>query len=153
LDIDLRGRHIVLVCLILVLLTAGHASAETRNGTIGEIIPISGTAPAADMIYLFMTGPGVPPYGSRMDGSISPVVRENRIHLPRFLLKKTGGHMQADRTDFMRACPGAPHGVCRNSTRSQRCPSRNTLFKPRGFLHGRSQPGLFLHDQSLPGHR
>ena len=72
-DIDLPGRHIVLVCLFLVLLAAGHASAEARNGTIGEIIPFSGTASAADMIYLFMTGPGVPPSGSRMDSSISPV--------------------------------------------------------------------------------
>jgi PEGA domain len=72
--IDLSGRHIVLVCLFIGLLAAGHASAEARNGTIGDIIPFSGTAPAADMIYLFMTGPGVPPNGSRMDSSISPVM-------------------------------------------------------------------------------
>ena len=72
-DIDFPASHI-LVCLFFVLLTAGHASAEAGNGTIGENIPFSGTAPAADMIYLFMTGPGVPPYGSRMDSSISPVI-------------------------------------------------------------------------------
>jgi len=64
----------VLFCLFLALLATGHAAAEVRNGTIGEIIPFSGTAPTADMVYLFMTGPGVPPQGSRMDNSISPVV-------------------------------------------------------------------------------
>lgn len=72
--IDFPNRTILLFCLILVLLTAGHASAETRNGTIGEVIPVSGTAPTADMVYLFMTGPDVPSQGSRMDSSISPVV-------------------------------------------------------------------------------
>lgn len=64
----------MLLCLLLILFTAGYASAESRNGTIGDVIPLSGTAPGVDVIYLFMTGPGVPQYGSRMDSSVSPVI-------------------------------------------------------------------------------
>jgi hypothetical protein len=74
LHIKFPNRSILLFCLILVLLTAGNASAEVMNGTIGEVIPVSGTAPTADMVYLFMTGPVIPSQGSRMDSSISPVV-------------------------------------------------------------------------------
>ena len=66
--------QIVLLCLFFLLFTAGYASAESRNGTIGDIIPLFGTAPGVDGIYLFMTGPGVPQYGSRMDSSVSPVI-------------------------------------------------------------------------------
>ncbi len=73
-QIRFPNRPVILFCLLLVLLTAGHASAEVRNGTIGEVIPLSGTAPTADVVYLFMTGPDVPSQGSRMDSSISPVV-------------------------------------------------------------------------------
>ncbi len=72
--IKFPNRPVILFCLILAILTAGHASAEVRNGTIGEIIPLSGTAPTSDIVYLFMTGPDVPSQGSRMDSSISPVV-------------------------------------------------------------------------------
>jgi hypothetical protein len=67
-------QQIVLLCLFLLIFTAGCASAESRNGSIGDIIPLSGTAPGVDVIYLFMTGPGVPQYGSRMDSSVSPVI-------------------------------------------------------------------------------
>jgi len=73
-QIKFPNRPVILCCLLLVLLTAGHASAAVRNGTIGEVIPLSGTAPTADTVYLFMTGPGVPSQGARMDSSISPVV-------------------------------------------------------------------------------
>jgi hypothetical protein len=67
-------QQIILLCFFLLLFTAGYVSAESRNGTIGDIIPLSGTAPGVDVIYLFMTGPGVPQYGSRMDSSVSPVI-------------------------------------------------------------------------------
>lgn len=66
--------QLILLCFMLTLFPAGSASAEIRNGTIGEVIPFSGTAPGFDLIYVFMTGPGVPSEGSRMDSSISPVV-------------------------------------------------------------------------------
>ena len=73
-NINFPSRQIVLFCLFLVLLTAGHGAAEARNGTIGEVVPLSGTAPGYDMVYLFMTGPGVPANGARMDNSNLPVV-------------------------------------------------------------------------------
>lgn len=66
-------QRTVLLLLLLVLMT-GQACADVMNGTIGEVIGLSGTAPGFDVVYLFMTGPGVPQYGSRMDSSVSPVV-------------------------------------------------------------------------------
>lgn len=69
-----RVRTSLMLLLLLGLLAAGPASAESRNGTIGDIIPLSGTAPGYDTVFLFMTGPGVPGGGSRMDSSVSPVV-------------------------------------------------------------------------------
>ncbi len=65
--------------LILGILTGaalipGIAGADTRTAAIGDIVPLSGTAVGRDQVYLFMTGPGVPSQGSRMDSSISPVV-------------------------------------------------------------------------------
>ncbi|HPA07292.1 MAG TPA: hypothetical protein PLK36_03250 [Methanoregulaceae archaeon] len=72
-DLGSLKQQTVLLYLLLILMT-GHASAEVRNGTIGEVIGLSGTTPGFDVVYLFMTGPGVPQYGSRMDSSVSPVV-------------------------------------------------------------------------------
>lgn len=69
--------QILLLGLFLALLTTGYGSAETRNATIGEAVPLSGTAPGYDMVYLFMTGPGVPANGARMDNSNLPVVTGN----------------------------------------------------------------------------
>jgi hypothetical protein len=63
-----------LLCILLAAVVAGHAAAETREAVIGDDVPLSGTAIGADRMYLFMTGPGVPSDGSRMDSSISPVV-------------------------------------------------------------------------------
>ena len=71
---SISTQHIIFLFLFLLLFTPGYASAESRNATIGDTIPLSGTAPGGDLIYLFMTGPGVPQYGSRMDSSVSPVI-------------------------------------------------------------------------------
>jgi hypothetical protein len=68
------GDRIAFVFLLLAVVAAGHATAEVRNATIGEAVPLSGTAPGYDMVYLFMTGPGVPANGARMDNSNLPVV-------------------------------------------------------------------------------
>lgn len=59
--------------LLLGVLTV-QVAAEPLEAVIGDDIPLSGTAVGFDRVYLFMTGPGVPPDGSRMDSSISPVV-------------------------------------------------------------------------------
>jgi hypothetical protein len=68
------GDRIAFVCLLLAVVAAGHATAEVRNATIGEAVPLSGSAPGNDLVYLFMTGPGVPANGARMDNSNLPVV-------------------------------------------------------------------------------
>jgi hypothetical protein len=70
----LWGRGVILTLCLSAVMVAGIANAETRNAAIGEIIPLSGTAVGKDFVYLFMTGPGVPSAGSRMDSSISPVI-------------------------------------------------------------------------------
>jgi PEGA domain len=67
-------HQILLLGLFLVLMATAYGTADTRNGTIGDAIPLSGTAPGYDMVYLFMTGPGVPANGARMDNSNLPVV-------------------------------------------------------------------------------
>jgi hypothetical protein len=64
----------ILLCILLTVVITGNAAAETREADIGDDIPLSGTAIGADRVYLFMTGPGVPSDGSRMDSSISPVI-------------------------------------------------------------------------------
>jgi hypothetical protein len=73
-NINFPIRTTFIFCLFLVLLTTGQVAAEARNGTIGDAIPLSGTAPGYDMVYLFMTGPEVPANGARMDNSNLPVV-------------------------------------------------------------------------------
>jgi hypothetical protein len=70
----LTRHQILLLGLFLVLMVTGYGTADTRNGTIGDAIPLSGTAPGYDMVYLFMTGPGVPANGARMDNSNLPVL-------------------------------------------------------------------------------
>jgi hypothetical protein len=69
-----RRYQILLLGLFLALMATGYGTADTRTGTIGEAVPLSGTAPGYDMVYLFMTGPGVPANGARMDNSNLPVV-------------------------------------------------------------------------------
>ena len=64
----------ILLCILLAAVITGNAAAEMREAVIGDDIPLSGTAIGADRVYLFMTGPGVPPDGSRMDSSRSPVI-------------------------------------------------------------------------------
>jgi hypothetical protein len=74
-----RSEWQVLILLVIFALTmiTGSAAAETRTAAIGEWVSLSGKAVGEDTVYLFMTGPGVPSEGSRMDSSISPVVSGN----------------------------------------------------------------------------
>jgi hypothetical protein len=69
----------VILLLVIFALTVitGSAAAETRTVAIGERVSLSGKAVGEDTVYLFMTGPGVPSAGSRMDSSVSPVVTGN----------------------------------------------------------------------------
>jgi hypothetical protein len=72
-----RRTRVFLVLFLTILFSAGVVTAEPRTATIGDVVPLSGTAIGYDVVYLFMTGPGVPSAGSRMDSSISPVVTGN----------------------------------------------------------------------------
>jgi hypothetical protein len=74
-----RMNHRLFLFLLIaaVMISTGAVSAQTRSAAIGDIVPLSGTAIGRDFMYLFMTGPGVPSGGSRMDSSISPVVTGN----------------------------------------------------------------------------
>jgi PEGA domain len=68
---------ILLLGVVTLTVFIGTASAETRTAAIGERVSLSGKAVGYDTVYLFMTGPGVPSAGSRMDSSVSPVVTGN----------------------------------------------------------------------------
>ncbi|NTU99689.1 MAG: PEGA domain-containing protein, partial [Methanoregulaceae archaeon] len=74
-----RNEWPVILLLILFTLTmiTGCAAADTRTAAIGERVSLSGKAVGYNTVYLFMTGPGVPSAGSRMDSSVSPVVTGN----------------------------------------------------------------------------
>lgn len=67
----------VLLAVFSLAVLVGNAAADTRTAAIGERVPLSGRAVGEDTVYLFMTGPGVPSAGSRMDSSVSPVVTGN----------------------------------------------------------------------------
>lgn len=73
----MNHRLFLILFLAAVLVSTGVVSGQTRSAAIGDIVPLSGTAIGRDFVYLFMTGPGVPSGGSRMDSSISPVVTGN----------------------------------------------------------------------------
>lgn len=50
------------------------ATGADIYATIGDVIPLNGTALLVNTVYMFMTGPGVPPDGARMDNSNAAVV-------------------------------------------------------------------------------
>ena len=49
-------------------------TAETISVPIGDILPLSGYAPGADSVYLFLTGPNLPSKGVKLDDISVPVV-------------------------------------------------------------------------------
>jgi hypothetical protein len=59
--------------LVFASLPAVVAAADIY-ATIGDTIPLNGTALVTDTVYMFMTGPGVPVNGARMDNSNAAVV-------------------------------------------------------------------------------
>lgn len=62
------------VLLIVLLPLSGFAAADAITATIGESIPLNGTVQLVDTVYLFVTGPGIPVNGARMENSNAPVV-------------------------------------------------------------------------------
>lgn len=52
----------------------GTATSDSVTATIGDTIPLNGTVQLADTVYLFVTGPGIPVDGARMENSNAAVV-------------------------------------------------------------------------------
>lgn len=64
-----------LVCFAMALVVyPGQTFAAAINEKIGDRIDLKGTAVSADSIYLFVTGPGLPADGVRLDTMQVPVV-------------------------------------------------------------------------------
>lgn len=76
----MRQRTFTPVILFVTVLAlscsglCGTCSGGTITATIGDSIPLNGTVQLADMAYLFVTGPGMPPNGARMENSNAAVV-------------------------------------------------------------------------------
>ena len=69
------GTGLFFVCLLMVLVVhSGHSFAADINEKIGNRVDLKGTAISADSIYLFVTGPGLPSNGVRLDTMQVPVV-------------------------------------------------------------------------------
>lgn len=68
----------LLIILTVILVSAfgmtGSCTAKTVTANIGDKIELNGTVPLADMVYLFVTGPGMPKNGAPMANSNAAVV-------------------------------------------------------------------------------
>ena len=51
---------LILLCL---LLGPGASAAVTKTAYLGDMVTLSGSSPGSDIVYLFMTGPNLPPNG------------------------------------------------------------------------------------------
>ena len=72
---NVSGNGLFLLCLLMaVVVYSGHSSAADINEQIGNRVDLKGTAVSADSIYLFVTGPGLPSDGVRLDSMKVPVV-------------------------------------------------------------------------------
>jgi len=68
-------KGLFLLCFIIALAVySGHSSAADINEKIGNRIDLKGSAISADSVYLFVTGPGLPSDGVRLDTMKVPVV-------------------------------------------------------------------------------
>jgi hypothetical protein len=66
-DLPFRGSLVLLLVIILVPLGI-HAAAAPIHTVLGEDLPLRGTAPGSDFIYLFLTGPNLPDGGISLAG-------------------------------------------------------------------------------------
>jgi len=69
-----RSGLFLLCFLVALLVYSGHSSGADINEKIGNRVDLKGTAVSADSIYLFVTGPGLPSDGVRLDYMKVPVV-------------------------------------------------------------------------------
>ncbi len=67
----------ILVLLIAVLIPGIGQSVPADSSmiaAIGNLVPLRGTAPGAESVYLFLTGPNLPSNGVRLEDVSSPVI-------------------------------------------------------------------------------
>ncbi len=66
--------NLLTATLIGIALLSGVAAAGTLTYTIGDRVPLNGTAYATNTLYIFVTGPGLDPNGVNPAQMRSPVV-------------------------------------------------------------------------------
>jgi hypothetical protein len=72
------NRLPVSILLVLCILAGvSPIAAEIIAVPIGDTLPLSGYAPGADSVYLFLTGPNLPSNGVKLDDISVPVVTGN----------------------------------------------------------------------------
>jgi hypothetical protein len=67
-------RSILLLVGLAVLAGLPPAAAQAVSVPIGDTLPLSGYAPGADTVYLYLTGPNLPPNGVKLDDISVPVI-------------------------------------------------------------------------------
>jgi hypothetical protein len=67
-------RLILIMVGIAVLAGIPPAAAQVVSVAIGDTLPLSGTAPGADTVFLYLTGPNLPPNGVKLDDISVPVI-------------------------------------------------------------------------------
>jgi len=72
--VNSRGFSLFLAFILVFWSLPAVVTAADIYATIGDTIPLNGTALVTDTVYMFMTGPGVPANGARMDNSNAAVV-------------------------------------------------------------------------------
>lgn len=63
--------------MLLMVAVVFPVAGETITVPIGDALPLSGYAPGADSVYLFLTGPNLPPNGVKLDDISIPVITGN----------------------------------------------------------------------------
>jgi hypothetical protein len=72
--VNSRGIPLLIVSILVLGSLPAVVTATDIYATIGDTIPLNGTALVTDTVYMYMTGPGVPVNGARMDNSNAAVV-------------------------------------------------------------------------------
>ena len=68
-----NGLFLLCLCMAMAVYS-GYSSTADINEKIGNRVDLKGTAISSDSIYLFVTGPGLPSDGVRLDAMNVPVV-------------------------------------------------------------------------------
>jgi hypothetical protein len=66
---------LVLLLAVLIPVIVQSVSADSSMiAAIGDLVPLRGTAPGTESVYLFLTGPNLPSNGVRLEDVSSPVI-------------------------------------------------------------------------------